>query len=110
MTRKVHRALERDLAASRGTERALVFSSGYAANIGTIDALAPDVVLGRDETRVSYGRLSRRGQREVVYDTVPGRLASDTATRAADVDEDEQLDVVPTPSFSIDETRAVGRR
>ncbi len=35
----LHGALERDLAAFKRTEAALLFSSGYAANIGTIPAL-----------------------------------------------------------------------
>src|SRR5690606_18238112 len=35
-----HEALEEMLAAFTGRERALVFSSGYAANVGTINALA----------------------------------------------------------------------
>jgi 8-amino-7-oxononanoate synthase len=35
----LHAALERDLAAFKGTEAALLFASGYAANIGTIPAL-----------------------------------------------------------------------
>jgi len=35
-----HALLERDLAEFEGTERALLFSSGYAANLGTIAALA----------------------------------------------------------------------
>lgn len=37
---ELHRALERALAAHKGTEDALVFSSGYLANVGTIPALA----------------------------------------------------------------------
>lgn len=40
----VHRDLERRLADAKGTERALAFSSGYAANVGTIAALDPDVI------------------------------------------------------------------
>jgi 8-amino-7-oxononanoate synthase len=39
-----HRSLERALAGEKSTERALAFSSGYAANVGTITALDPDVV------------------------------------------------------------------
>ena len=35
-----HAALERELAEFEGTEAALLFSSGYAANVGTITALA----------------------------------------------------------------------
>ncbi|WP_254530628.1 aminotransferase class I/II-fold pyridoxal phosphate-dependent enzyme [Natrinema gelatinilyticum] len=40
----VHQDLERLLAETKDTERALTFSSGYAANVGTITALEPDVV------------------------------------------------------------------
>jgi 8-amino-7-oxononanoate synthase len=36
----VHEELEDDIAAARGTEAALVFTSGYAANVGTLSALA----------------------------------------------------------------------
>lgn len=36
----LHRQLEGALAALKGTEEAIVFSSGYAANLGTIGALA----------------------------------------------------------------------
>jgi 8-amino-7-oxononanoate synthase len=38
--RSEHEALERALATWLGTERALAFSSGYAANVGTLSALA----------------------------------------------------------------------
>jgi 8-amino-7-oxononanoate synthase len=36
----VHEDLERDIAEARGTEAALLFTSGYAANVGTLSALA----------------------------------------------------------------------
>src|SRR5690606_20424584 len=36
----VHEALESELAACKGTEAALVFATGYAANVGTLSALA----------------------------------------------------------------------
>jgi 8-amino-7-oxononanoate synthase len=38
-TTELHNGLERDLAAFLGTEAALAFSSGYAANIGTVASL-----------------------------------------------------------------------
>ena len=37
---ELHRHLEDDLAAFKGTEKALVFSSGWAANVGAICSLA----------------------------------------------------------------------
>jgi 8-amino-7-oxononanoate synthase len=46
--RPIHRELELALAALKGTEDALVFSSGYAANLGAIGSLVGkrDIVLG----------------------------------------------------------------
>jgi 8-amino-7-oxononanoate synthase len=46
--RPIHRELERALAALKGTEDALVFSSGYAANLGAVGSLVGkrDIVLG----------------------------------------------------------------
>ncbi|MCC5951749.1 MAG: 8-amino-7-oxononanoate synthase [Acidimicrobiia bacterium] len=44
-TRPVHADLEDALAAWKGTDAAVVFSSGYAANLGTITALAQRGVL-----------------------------------------------------------------
>ncbi|MFQ4137608.1 8-amino-7-oxononanoate synthase [Nodosilinea sp. PGN35] len=46
--RELHRELERAIAALKGTEDALVFSSGYLANLGAIAALVgtPDLILG----------------------------------------------------------------
>lgn len=46
--RPIHRELERAIAALKGTEDALVFSSGYAANLGTVGSLVGkrDLVLG----------------------------------------------------------------
>ncbi|MDV2998777.1 MAG: 8-amino-7-oxononanoate synthase 2 [Chroococcopsis gigantea SAG 12.99] len=46
--REIHGELERAIARMKGTEDALVFSSGYLANLGTIAALVTrkDVILG----------------------------------------------------------------
>lgn len=46
--RELHRELEQAIAALKGTEDAIVFSSGYLANLGAIDALVgtPDLILG----------------------------------------------------------------
>lgn len=46
--RELHRELERAIAALKGTDDAIVFSSGYLANVGAIAALVstPDLVLG----------------------------------------------------------------
>ncbi|MFB6073993.1 MAG: aminotransferase class I/II-fold pyridoxal phosphate-dependent enzyme [Haloarculaceae archaeon] len=83
-----HRALERDLAACKGAERALVFSSGYAANVGTIDALAPDVVFSDELNHASIVdgcRLS--GAETVVYDHCdPDALRSAMTDRADEPD------------------------
>ncbi|KAA9397399.1 8-amino-7-oxononanoate synthase [Haloarcula sp. CBA1130] len=101
---RIHRALERDLAASKGTERALVFSSGYAANIGTIDALAPDVVFSDELNHASIIDGCRVGASEtVVYDHCdPDDLRTKMESRAVDVDEDEQWLVVTDSVFSMD--------
>lgn len=64
-----HRSLERRLAAEKGTERALAFSSGYAANVGTITALEPDVIFSDELNHASIvdgARLS--GASVAVYD------------------------------------------
>ena len=65
----VHRDLERLLAETKGCERALAFSSGYAANVGTITALEPDVIFSDELNHASLidgCRLS--GAETVVYE------------------------------------------
>ena len=101
---QVHRGLERDLAACKGTERGLVFSSGYAANIGTIDALAPEVVFSDELNHASIIDGCRVGASEtVVYDHCdPDDLRAKMDTRAADTAEDEQWLVVTDSVFSMD--------
>ena len=49
-TMTIHRRLEESLAAFKGTESALLFGSGYLANVGVVSALAgPDDVVFSDE-------------------------------------------------------------
>ena len=101
---RVHRGLERDLAACKGTERALVFSSGYAANIGTIDALAPDVVFSDELNHASIIDGCRVGASEtVVYDHCESDdLRAKMERRAAGAGEDERWLVVTDSVFSMD--------
>jgi len=73
-TMTIHRRLEERLAAFKGTERTLLFGSGYLANIGVISALAtaggPDTVIFSDALNhasiVDGCRLARA--QTVVYD------------------------------------------
>jgi len=103
----VHRALERDLAACKGAERALAFSSGYAANVGTIDALAPDVVFSDELNHASIIDGCRVGAAEtVVYDHCDADdLRAEMAARAneaTDETADERWLVVTDSVFSMD--------
>mgnify|MGYP000200472294 CR=1 FL=1 len=99
----LHRALERDIADCKGAERALVFSSGYAANVGTIDALAPDVVFSDELNHASIVDGCRVGAGEtVIYDHAdPADLRERMESRAGD-DDDEQWLVVTDSVFSMD--------
>ncbi len=70
-----HGALERALAELKGTERALLFSSGYAANVGALSALAgADDVIYSDALNhaslIDGCRLSRATVRVVPHNDV----------------------------------------
>jgi 8-amino-7-oxononanoate synthase len=82
----VHRSLERALAAEKSTERALAFSSGYAANLGTITALDPDVVFSDRLNHASIIDGVRLSGADVeVYDHCdPDALRAAMAERASD--------------------------
>ncbi|WP_276257396.1 aminotransferase class I/II-fold pyridoxal phosphate-dependent enzyme [Haloglomus litoreum] len=100
-----HRALERDLAATKRTERALVFASGYAANVGTITALDPDAVFSDELNHASIidgCRLS--GADAEIYDHCsPAALRAAMRERARDVDATDESWLVVTDSvFSMD--------
>ena len=101
----LHRALERDLADCKRTERALLFSSGYAANVGTIGALAPDIVFSDELNHASIVDGCRIGGEEtVVYDHANAAdLRERMERRAADSDAvDEDWLVVTDSVFSMD--------
>jgi 8-amino-7-oxononanoate synthase len=100
----VHRDLERQLAEVKGTDRALAFSSGYAANVGTITALDADVVFSDARNHASIVDGCRLADSEVVvYDH---RDAADLwyAMRDRDeaVDGDEEWLVVTDTVFGMD--------
>lgn len=104
----VHRRLERELAETKHTERALVFSSGYAANVGTITALGPDVVFSDELNHASIidgCRLS--GAETVVYDHCDvDDLRAKMNARAAESDGEESWLVITDTVFSMDGTVA----
>jgi 8-amino-7-oxononanoate synthase len=100
-----HRALERDLADAKGTERALAFSSGYATNVGVVAGLDPDVVFSdalNHASIIDAARLS--GAEVVVYDHLDADdLAATMAERASDPDTADESWLVLTDSvFSMD--------
>jgi 8-amino-7-oxononanoate synthase len=65
----IHRDLEQRLADAKNAERALAFSSGYAANVGTIAALNPDVIFSDALNHASIVDGCRLSDAEVViYD------------------------------------------
>ncbi|ELY90957.1 aminotransferase class I/II-fold pyridoxal phosphate-dependent enzyme [Natrialba taiwanensis] len=107
----VHHDLERLLAETKGTERALTFSSGYAANVGTITALDPDVIFSDEFNHASLIDGCRlAGCETAVYDHCdPASLRTeleDRADRADDDNDDESWLIVTDSVFSVDGTVA----
>jgi 8-amino-7-oxononanoate synthase len=94
-TTALHTELEAELAAFTGAEAALVFSSGYAANLGVLTALAgPDALIVSDAANhaslVDACRLSRARVVVVPHDdpaAVDAALAARTEARALVVTE-----------------------
>ncbi|MFB6118297.1 aminotransferase class I/II-fold pyridoxal phosphate-dependent enzyme [Halosegnis sp.] len=99
-----HRRLERALADTKGTERALAFSSGYAANVGTLTALDPDVVFSDALNHASIVDGCRlTGADTVVYDHCdPASLAAAMRERADQDSHGESWLVVTDSVFSMD--------
>jgi 8-amino-7-oxononanoate synthase len=99
-SRPIHSRLENELASWKGTERALLFPSGFAANLGVLSALgAPDVLVVSDELNhasiIDACRLSRA--RIVVF---PHRDADAVENLLAD--HDGRAIVVTDSVFSMD--------
>lgn len=100
----VHRALERDIADAKNAERALVFSSGYATNVGVIAALDPDVIVSDELNHASIIDGCRGTDAEiVVYDHCdPGDLQATLAAREQEASTEESWLVVTDSVFSMD--------
>ncbi|WP_435359335.1 aminotransferase class I/II-fold pyridoxal phosphate-dependent enzyme [Haloarchaeobius sp. DFWS5] len=104
----VHRDLETRLAEVTRTERALTFSSGYAANVGTIAALSPDVVFSDALNHASIVDGCRLSDADVeVYDHCnPASLRECLDARAVMADPDDSWLVVTDSVFTMDGTVA----
>jgi 8-amino-7-oxononanoate synthase len=114
--RPVHDELEAELAAWRGAERALLFPTGYAANIGVLTTLAdaPDVLVVSDElnhasivdgARLARGRVAIARHGDV--DHVDGLLAAHRGPALVVTDTVFSMDGDIAP---VDELLAVCRR
>ncbi|SNZ05644.1 8-amino-7-oxononanoate synthase [Natronoarchaeum philippinense] len=101
----VHRDLEDRLAESKQTERALAFSSGYAANVGTIAALDPDVIFSDELNHASIVDACRlSGAEVIIYDHCD---AEDLAAKLGDAARDPETTdgswlIVTDSVFSMD--------
>lgn len=103
----VHRDLERQLAETKGAERALAFSSGYAANVGTITALEPDVIFSDEYNHASIIDGCRLADAEtVVYDHCDAADLRSKLEERADRDgaSEESWLLVTDSVFSMDGT------
>ena len=100
----IHRALERDLAETKAAERALVFSSGYATNVGTIAALDPDLVVSDELNHASIIDGCRQLDAEtLVYEhRDPADLRRKLTERDRTADTAETWLVVTDSVFSMD--------
>jgi 8-amino-7-oxononanoate synthase len=104
-SRPVHAELETQLAEWKGTESALVFPSGFSANVGVLSALAgPGTVIFSDELNhasiIDGCRLARAsGATNVVY---PHGAASAVAELLAQTERGQRAVVVTDSVFSMD--------
>ncbi|MEU8827077.1 8-amino-7-oxononanoate synthase [Streptomyces sp. NPDC048636] len=107
-TTELHTALEEELAAFCGFEAALVFSSGYAANLAAVSALSDRDALvvsdaGNHASLIDGCRLSR-AEVEVVPHADPGavRKVLDAEGQEAAGGRDRRALVVTDSVFSVD--------
>ncbi|MFE8948381.1 8-amino-7-oxononanoate synthase [Streptomyces sp. NPDC007856] len=103
-TTELHTELERELAEFCGFEAALVFSSGYAANLAAVTALGPHGSLivsdaGNHASLIDGCRLAR-GERQVVGHADPEAVRKALATHQG------PAIVVSDTVFSVDGDRA----
>ncbi|WP_330341381.1 8-amino-7-oxononanoate synthase [Streptomyces sp. NBC_00557] len=103
-TTELHTELERELAAFCGFEAALVFSSGYAANLAAVTALGPHGSLivsdaGNHASLIDGCRLAR-GERQVV-----GHADPEAVRKALGTHQGPAI-VVSDTVFSVDGDRA----
>ncbi|MGW7819618.1 8-amino-7-oxononanoate synthase [Streptomyces puniciscabiei] len=103
-TTELHTELERELAAFCGFEAALVFSSGYAANLAAVTTLGPHGSLivsdaGNHASLIDGCRLAR-GERQVVGHADPEAVRKALATHQG------PAIVVSDTVFSVDGDRA----
>ena len=115
----LHRDLEARIADAKDTDRALAFSSGYAANVGTIAALDPDVVFSDRLNHASIVDGCRLADAEIVVyehcdpDDLRSRMADRRGQPVAAGDgavanggTDESWLIVTDSVFSMDGTVA----
>jgi 8-amino-7-oxononanoate synthase len=98
-----HRRLERDLATARRSDRALLFPSTYAANLGVLAALYPNVVFSdaRNHTSIVEGCRSSPADVETYAHCDVDDLDAKLAAREADGDTDG-LVIVTESLYSMD--------
>ncbi|WP_266082603.1 aminotransferase class I/II-fold pyridoxal phosphate-dependent enzyme [Haladaptatus caseinilyticus] len=101
---QIHRALERDIAETKNTERSLVFSSGYVTNVGVLSALNPDVIISDELNHASIIDGCRLTNAEtLVYDHCdPESLHVTLEQRAREGNSDESWLIVTDSVFSMD--------
>jgi 8-amino-7-oxononanoate synthase len=107
----IHRTLEKELALFKGTDRALLFSSGYHANMGVISALAGegDLILSDEFNHASIidgCRLSRgevRVYKHANVDSLEGSLKRSSMFRKRLIITDSVFsmdgDIAPLPDI-----------